>query len=230
LASSELVLAIDNSTDFLNLALAADGRLIEERHGRPSRPSSEVLPLKVAALLDDHGYSLSDLSLLVVSLGPGSFTGIRVALAFAKGVSEALKAPLVGVPTLDVLAWPLTGLTSWYICPIMDARKGEVFFAQYCHDKGVLRPVTGYRAAKPEELARTLLAPCMVFGSGVQLCEEMLSSREGVTIVKDRHERVMGESLIRLGIEKRRQGVSEAVKPIYGRKSEAEIKFDVTVA
>jgi tRNA threonylcarbamoyladenosine biosynthesis protein TsaB len=229
LASSELVLAIDNSTDFLNLALATDGRLIEERHSRPVRPSSEVLPLKVSALLDDHGYTLSDISLLVVSLGPGSFTGIRVALAFAKGVSSALKLPLVGVPTLDVLARPLTGLMSSYICPIIDARKGEVFFAQYCHDKGVLRPVTECRAAKPEELARTLLTPCMAFGSGVRLCEQMLSSREDVTIIRDRHERLMGESLIRLGIEKHCQGVSEAVKPIYGRKSEAEIKFDVTV-
>ena len=128
MASSELVLAIDNSLDFLNLALAMDGRIVEERHARPVRPSSEILPLKVEALLDDHGYSLSDLSLLAVSLGPGSFTGIRVALAFAKGVRSALGLPLAGVPTLDLLAWPITGITSLYVCPIIDAKKGEVFF------------------------------------------------------------------------------------------------------
>lgn len=229
MASSELVLAIDNSLDFLNLALATDDRIIEERHARPGRPSSEILPLKVAALLDDYGSNLSDLSLLVVSLGPGSFTGIRVALAFAKGVSSALGLPLVGVPTLDLLAWPITGITSSYVCPIIDAKKGEVFFALYQQEKRKLRRITDYRAAKPEDLAEKILTPCVVLGSGVKLCEDILSGIEGVVAIKERHQRVMGESLVQLGIERHRQGTAEVIKPIYGRKSEAEIKFNVTV-
>jgi tRNA threonylcarbamoyladenosine biosynthesis protein TsaB len=229
LASSELVLAIDNSTDFLNLAIARDGRLLEERHARLPRPSSEVLPLKVAALLDDHGYGFSDLSLLVVSLGPGSFTGIRVALSFAKGVSSGLCVPLVGIPTLDLLVWSLAGITSEYICPLVDAKKGEVFFSQYRYEECVLKRLTEYEAAKPEELTKKLCTPCIVFGSGVRLCELALSVIEGVVIVKDRQDRVTGESLIRLGTEKRREAIADVLKPIYGRKSEAEIKFHVTV-
>lgn len=229
MASSELLLAIDNSIDYLNLALAENGRLIEERHGRTVRPSSEIVSLKVAALLDDHGFSLSDLSLLAVSLGPGSFTGIRIALAYAKGVSVALGLPLVGVPTLDLLAWPLTDTTSSYICPIIDAKKGEVFFAQYRHEEGVLCATGECQAVKPEELAERLLRPCVVLGTGVRLCEPFLAQLEGVTIVRDHHQQVMGESLIRLGFEKQRSGTLEAMKPIYGRKSEAEIKFRVTV-
>lgn len=229
MAFSDLVLAIDNSTDFLNLAVALDGRLLEERHSHPPRPSSEILPLKVAALLDDYGYSPSDLSLLAVSLGPGSFTGIRVALAFAKGIGSALGVPLVGIPTLDLLAWPFTGITSSYICPIIDAKKGEVFCAQYHNETGGLRRVTEYYAAKPEDLARRLFTPSIAFGSGIGLCGPTLSVLEGVTIIKDRHQRVLAESLIRLGMERYRNGVSEVVKPVYGRKSEAEIKFNVTV-
>lgn len=229
MASSELLLAIDNSIDFLNLALAADGSLIEERHGRAVGPSSEILSLKVAALLDDHGVNFSDISLLAVSLGPGSFTGIRVALAYAKGVSVALGLPLVGVPTLDLLAWPLTGTTSSYICPLIDAKKGEVFFAQYRHEDGVLRAAGDCRAVKPEELAERLLRPCIVLGTGVRLCEPFLAQLDGVTIVRDRHQRVTGESLIRLGFERQGSGTPQAIKPIYGRKSEAEIKFRVTV-
>lgn len=229
MASSELVLAIDNSIDFLNLGLAIDDRLIEERHAYPVRPSSEILPVKVAALLNDQGCSLSDLSLLIVSLGPGSFTGIRVALAFAKGVSSALGVPLVGVPTLDLLAWPFTGITSSYICPIIDAKKGEVFVAQYRDDKGVLKPITDYQAAKPEELAATLLTPCIVFGSGVKLFDSIPGALSGVTIIRDLHQRVTGESLIRLGVEKHRRGTADVIKPIYCRKSEAEIKFQVSV-
>lgn len=229
MASSELVLAIDNSTDFLNVALALDGRLLEERHSRPARPSSEILPFKVSSLLDDHGHSLSDLSLLAVSLGPGSFTGIRVALAYAKGVTSALGVPLVGVPTLDLLAWPFTGATTAFICPIVDAKKGEVFFAQYRHEDGALKRVTEYQAAKPEELVQRLLTPCIVFGSGVRLCQATLSAVAGFTTVKDRHQRVLGESLIRLGTERGREGILKAIKPVYGRRSEAEIKFHVTV-
>ena len=227
--SSELVLAIDNSLDFLNLALAADGRLIEERHCRPSRPSSEVLPLLVSALLDSHGCSPRDLSLLVVSLGPGSFTGIRVALAFAKGVSSAVGLPLVGVPTLDVLARPLVGVTSSSICPLVDAKKGEVFFAQYQVEKGTLRRMTDYEAAGPEDVARKLVRPTLVFGSGVRLCEPVLSGLEGITLVTDGHQRILGESLLRLGTERYREGAPGVVKPVYGRKSEAEIKFHLTV-
>lgn len=229
MASSELLLAIDNSIDFLNLALAMDGRIIEERHAHPVRPSSEILPLKVAALLDDHGYGLSDLSLLVVSLGPGSFTGIRVALSFAKGVSSALGLPLIGVPTLDLLAWPATGITSSYVCPIIDAKKGEVFFALYRQEKKGLRRITDYLAAKPEELAERLLMPCVALGSGARLCEHILDGLEGATVIKERHRRVMGEALVQLGTQKQRQGTAEGMKPIYGRKSEAEIKFDLTV-
>lgn len=229
MASSELLLAIDNSIDFLNLAIAADGRLVEERHSQPTRQSSEILPVKVSALLDDHGFNVSDLSALVVSLGPGSFTGIRVALAFAKGVSTALGLPLVGIPTLDLLSWPLTGVTSAYVCPIIDAKKGEVFFAQYCHVNGALKAMNDYQAVKPHELAERLLRPCIVFGSGVQLCEAILADLTDVILIRDRHQRVTGESLIRLGLDKRYRKDAEVIKPIYGRKSEAEIKFHVTV-
>lgn len=179
--------------------------------------------------MDDHGYGLFDLSLLVVSLGPGSFTGIRVALAYAKGVSSALGLPLVGVPTLDLLAWPFTNATAANICPIVDAKKGEVFFAQYSQENGALKRLTGCEAAKPEDLVSMLLTPTIVFGSGVRLCEPMLSAVQGVTVIHDRHERVLGESLVRLGTEQYRSGVSGDIKPVYGRKSEAEIKFHVTV-
>jgi tRNA threonylcarbamoyladenosine biosynthesis protein TsaB len=229
LASSELVLGIDNSTDFLNLAISSEGQLLEERHGRPFRPSSEILSPEISSILNDRGYSLSDLSLLVVSLGPGSFTGIRVALSCAKGISVALGIPLTGVSTLDLLAWPFTRITTSYICPIIDAKKGEVFFAQYHQEKNGLQRITEYQAARPEELAKTLLTPSILFGSGVRLCEPMLSSVEGVTVIGDHHQRIMGESLIELGTERYRTGNSEAMKPIYGRRSEAEIKFDLTV-
>lgn len=230
MASSDIVLAIDNSIDYLNLGLARDGSLLEERHSRPVRPSSQVLPLKVQALLDDHGLSPADLTLLAVSLGPGSFTGIRVSLAYAKGLAAALGLPLVGVPTLDLLAWPFTGLMSAYICPLIDAKKGEVFFAGYSGKEGSLERVTDYEALRPGDLAERLMRPCIVFGSGVKVCERVLAGMEDVTVLDGPHGRVQAEGLIRLGLQRKGPGTPAAsIRPVYGRRSEAEVKFNLTV-
>lgn len=262
---SSLVLGIDNSLDFLNLALGtytapapgspidrmesgaqaggctvaeqepaptervALARIIEERHAKIERLSSEVLPVKVSQLLTDHGYSPSDLSLLLVTLGPGSFTGIRVALAFSKGLSKALGIPLIGVPTPDVLAFPLAFLEDYYLCSLVDAKKGEVFFALYRAAEGRIRCVDGYRALKPDEVGEKILAPCLCFGTGVRLCEAVLNELDGVRSLKTGFHRVAGEALLRTGLAGYGAAEGRPVLPIYGRKSEAEIKFDVTL-
>ena len=228
--SGRLVLALDNSLDFLNVALGEDGRLIEERQARTDRLSSEVLPLRVAGLLGDHGYSVADLSVLIVTLGPGSFTGVRVGLAFSKGLARGLAIPLVGVPTLDALALPLAFLEGEYLCPLVDAKKGEVFLALYRVSGGVAARITGFQALKPPELESVMPSPCLCFGSGVKLCGRFLSGIEGVRFIEDGFQRVSGEVLLRLGLSLYDQGSLPQTSPIYGRRSEAEIKFGVNVS
>ena len=228
--SGRLVLALDNSLDFLNVALGEDGRLIEERHARTDRLSSEVLPLRVAGLLNDHGYSVADLSLLVVTLGPGSFTGVRVGLAFSKGLARGLAIPLVGVPTLDALASPFAFLEEEYLCPLIDAKKGEVFLAVYRASGGVLARTTGFQALKPSDLESMMPSPCLCFGSGVKLCAGVLSGIEGVRTIEDGFQRISGEGLLKLGLSLYDQGPLPQPSPIYGRRSEAEIKYGVNVS
>ena len=225
-----LVLALDNSLDFLNVALGEDGRLIEERHTRTDRLSSEVLPLRVGGLLGDHGYSVTDVSLLVVTLGPGSFTGVRVGLAFSKGLARGLAIPLVGVPTLDALASPLASLEEGYLCPLIDAKKGEVFLALYRASGGALARITGFQALKPPELESVMPSPCLCFGSGVKLCSRVLLGIEGVRFIEDGFQRVSGEGLLKLGLSLYDQGSLSQTSPIYGRRSEAEIRFGVNVS
>ncbi len=224
-----MLLGIDNSLGFLNLALGIDERLLEERHGVFERPTSEILPVRVKQLLADHDYSITDVGLLAVTLGPGSFTGIRVALAFAKGISAGLGIDLVGVPTLDVLAHPFRYLEENYVCPLIDAKKGEVFLALYRTSGGRLERCTEYQSVRPPSVADIVKAPCVCFGSGVRLCAESLASVRGVKLIRDDYQRPKGEALLRLALEAHAAGAQRDAAPIYGRRSEAEIKFNVTI-
>ncbi len=224
---SRLVLGIDNSIDFLNIALSLEERLIEERRIKNTLPPSQILPGHVNQMLAGHGLTVDDLSLVAVTLGPGSFTGMRVALAFAKGVSAGRNIPLLGISTLDVLAAPFSFMEDHFIFPLVDAKKGEVFSALYRASGGSMERLTNYRAVKPKDIAEGVLTPCLCFGTGARLCEEFLSGVGGITIVKDAFFRVSCEELIKEAL--RRTGDATATQPIYGRLSEAEIRFNVTV-
>jgi tRNA threonylcarbamoyladenosine biosynthesis protein TsaB len=226
---SRLVLGIDNSIDFLTVALALEERLIEERRIKSKKAPSEIIPVEVAQVLSDHGHSPEEIGLIVVSLGPGSFTGIRVALSFAKGMSAAAGIPLVGIPTLDLLVTPLAFMEGYYLCPLLDAKKGEVFCSLYSVKGGKIERQRDYQAVKPSALPDLVQPPCLCFGTGVLVCEKALGGMEGVTLIGDGFRRVSGEVLIQEGI-RRAPGLSPGeIRPIYGRRSEAELKYNLNL-
>jgi tRNA threonylcarbamoyladenosine biosynthesis protein TsaB len=229
--ANSLFLGIDNSMDFLNLVLGTGETVIEERHARAEEHSSQVLPVRVAQLLQEHGYTVRDLTGLFVTLGPGSFTGVRVGLAFCKGLAEGLAIPLVGVPTPDVLAAPFAFMDGHAICPLIDAKKGEVFFALYRVAGGEVVRIDGFHSLKPGELAGRITGPAFCFGSGVRLARPVLDGIEGVRMIETGFDRVSGEALLRCGLAVQRAGAARhEIKPVYGRKSEAEIKFNVQLS
>ncbi|NLW36590.1 tRNA (adenosine(37)-N6)-threonylcarbamoyltransferase complex dimerization subunit type 1 TsaB [Syntrophorhabdus aromaticivorans] len=224
-----LVLGLDNSLDFLNIALSREGELLEEKHIKPDKPPSQTVADEVLRVLADHGCRVEDLSLIVVTLGPGSFTGIRVGLAFCKGLASGRDIPLLGVPTLDVLAEPFSFLDGLYVCPLVDAKKGEVFLALYRAVHGSIERQTDYKALRPEEISGIIRTPCIFFGSGVRVCASVLSQREGATIIRDGFTRISGETLIKVGLQRANDAEVYGLNPVYGRRSEAEIKFGVKV-
>ncbi len=222
-----IILGIDNSLDSLNLVLAEGSRIISERLARNRRVPSEMLPISVSGILADSGYGIKDITNILVTLGPGSFTGIRVALAFCKGINAALNTPVSGVPTLDALSFSLSFMEGRYLCPLIDAKKGEVFCSLYCVQQGNIVRLSEYHALKPQNISALVKTPCVCFGTGVLLCEETLSGINGVTVIKDRFQAVSGEALLKTGLPLITGSPSGEVKPIYGRRSEAEIKFNV---
>ena len=224
-----LIAAIDNSLDLLNIAVADDEKILSERNIKSSQTTSEIIVTALTDTLTDVGRNITDINSIFVTLGPGSFTGIRVSLAFCKGLSSARNIPLVGVSTLDVLAQSLSHMDGHFICPIIDAKKSEVFLSLYYASKGELKKLTDYCATKPETVPGIIQKPCICFGTGIKVCEPFLNEEKGITIEKDTYQTVTADALIKTGLKITKNSIGYYTKPIYGRKSEAEIKFNVTV-
>lgn len=224
---TNLLLVVDNSTDFLTVGIALDGRPLEWRSIGGETTPSGIIALEAREVLQRHGYSMGDVNQLAATVGPGSFTGIRVALAFCKGLNAGRHIPFVGVPTLDALAAPLAFLKDHYLCPVIDAKKGEVFTALYRTFGQGLERLTAYRAVRPDALVGTLMLPCVCFGSGLALVAPFLRQTVGITLIRDGFSRVSAEALIGEAQRRLGDGAGEPPQPIYGRRSEAEIKFNV---
>jgi tRNA threonylcarbamoyladenosine biosynthesis protein TsaB len=224
-----LIAAVDNSLDFLNLAVADDEKILAERSIKGLETPSEIIATALSGALADADQSITDIKAIFVTLGPGSFTGIRVALAFCKGIASAINIPLIGVPTLDVLAQPLSHMDGYFLCPIIDAKKSEVFLSLYYASKEELKRLIDYRAVKPEMIHEIIRKPCICFGTGITACEPFLNGMEGVKIEKDIYRSITAVALIKTGIDIMNDSAKYDTKLIYGRKSEAEIKFNVTV-
>ena len=217
--------------DFLSMVLSLEGRLVEERHIWNRRAPSEIVAVETLSMLTNNNYAIENVDLIVVTLGPGSFTGIRVALAFCKGLRVRGNVRLIGVPTLDALASPFSFMEGYYLCPAIDAKKSEVFTCLYHVSDGNVARVEDYRAVKPADLAGMIRRPCICFGTGTALCAPFLSRIEDVCVIKDGFSRISGEALVREGLKKLSEAGPEtsAPQPIYCRKSEAEIKFNIDI-
>ena len=125
-----MILSLDCSTLTLSIALLrVDGVLVEERHVGPPQRQSEVLPSEIEAILTAHGHALKQLTGIVVGLGPGSFTGLRIGLATAKGLAYALRIPVVGASSLAALA--IEGPVDTEIFATAVVKKGELYVGRY---------------------------------------------------------------------------------------------------
>jgi len=125
-----LLLSTDTSTDIITLAILRDKELLAEVSINAGKRHSERLVPLINILLDEVRLSIDDINLLAISLGPGSFTGLRVGLATWKGLALAKDLPIIGVPTLNAMT-RLAPFDNAIVCPILDARMKEVFAGIY---------------------------------------------------------------------------------------------------
>ena len=218
------LLALETSTLAGGVALLDGDRLVAEYVLDVSVTHSERLVASVDRVLGDAGWGRGDLAALAVSIGPGSFTGLRVGVSTAKGLAVALGIPIAAVPTLDAMAagvpWAMLP-----VCPVLDARKGEVYASLYRWEAGGHRREWDYEALAPDELGARLDR----LGSPVIVCGDGAASvRATVARLLPSPARVPSPATVgALGMERLRLG--DVVKPadlvpLYLRPSEAELK------
>jgi tRNA threonylcarbamoyladenosine biosynthesis protein TsaB len=161
-----LVLGIETSTTQGGVAIIGEDRVLYEAVLNVEVTHSERLLPAVDRALGEARITLDALGGIAVSIGPGSFTGLRIGLSTAKGIAYATGLPLVGVPTLEAMAWTLPA-ARWQICPVLDARKQEVYAALFRHEADGLRRLAEDAAMAPEELCRLIRNPTLFLGDGV---------------------------------------------------------------
>jgi tRNA threonylcarbamoyladenosine biosynthesis protein TsaB len=221
------ILAIETATRAGGVALLEGGRVVGQSLLDIALTHSERLMAMVDRLLQDCRWSPTDLAGLAVSIGPGSFTGLRVGAATAKGLALALGLPVASVPTLDALAANLP-FADAPVCPLLDARKGEVYAALY-HARGAAMERQGeYLALPPRAAAERLDAPVIVLGDGVPACLPYLGRLgEGLRVAPAAQSVPSAAVVGQLGhamLASGRGVTGDELTPLYLRPSEAELK------
>jgi len=172
-----LILAIENSGQCGSVALVANGQCLCEYSLQSKITHSQRLLTGIEKIMLEAAIAWEEIDGIAVSLGPGSFTGLRIGLATAKGLAMAAGKKLIGVPTLDGLACQLA-YGSRLICPITDARKNEVYAAFYRGNQdGCVTRVGDYLAITPDRLIRRITEPTVFVGDGVTVYGDLLRER-----------------------------------------------------
>lgn len=192
---SRLTLGIETSTRCIGVALLRGRDMLAGMERCSVRPQADDLSVMVDAVLRDAGASLADLAGVAVSLGPGSFTGLRIGISFVKGLAAGLPAAsrdaaqagaaiaVVGVPTLDVIAQNLWGAclagrqSRGTIVVLLDARQGKAYAAAYASNARGLRRLTEDRLGTLVELQPLLKRGTLFTGDGLGVYQQALQRR-----------------------------------------------------
>jgi tRNA threonylcarbamoyladenosine biosynthesis protein TsaB len=227
------VLGIDTSTSCGSVGLIDDGELISDYLLKMPVTHSERLLGAIEFVLREAHCPIGNLDAWAISLGPGSFTGLRIGVSTVKGLAFASGKPVAGVSTLDALASQIAP-TPYLICPILDARKKEVYTAFYRYEEGSsLKRQSEDQAIRPEDLIKKIKERTIFLGDGVKTYGEfILNSLPSSAIFPPAPLHVSHGSMVaKLGFELLRRGESldlSVLTPIYVRPSEAEMKWQET--
>ena len=223
-----LILAFETSAKAASVALMKDGVLLAESYQNTGLTHSQTLMVMAQDLLTQCGVTVQDLTHVAVAEGPGSFTGVRIGVAAAKGLSWGGELPCCGVSTLESMARSL-GACHGFVCPVMDARRSQVYNAIFCAKDGALERVTEDRAISLEELGKELQAldgPVFLVGDGSNLTYKTLSaSVSGLVLPPEHrlHQRAVGVALAaEETIARGERCDGAALTPNYLRLSQAE--------
>lgn len=227
------VLAVDTSSIVATAAIMEDDRLIGEYILNHKKTHSQKLMPIISEILSSADLKADDIDVFAVANGPGSFTGLRIGVATIKGLAHAVNRPVVGVCTLNGLAYNMP-FCPYIVCPIMDARREQVYNAIYRWHDDELIVLQGSRAVSIEQLVQELKErnEMVVFlGDGVEAYRDILSAQLGsLCVFAPTNVRMQkASSIAQLALHKARKGDTESfltLTPFYLRKSQAEREYE----
>ncbi len=173
-----IILSLENSGMCGSIALSASNVCIAEYSLTTTKTHSKRLLSSIEFILHEATLDWPEIDAIAVSLGPGSFTGLRIGLATAKGIAMATGKKLIGISSLDALAFQLQH-SAKLICPAIDARKKQVYAAIYRHSGPNLQRLTPPMAIEPLELAAQIQESVIFIGDGGVLYKEILQDTLG---------------------------------------------------
>ena len=222
------ILALESSATAASAALCQDEALVAQTFLHTGLTHSQTLLPMVRDLLGACALTPEEVDLIAVAAGPGSFTGLRIGVATAKGLAWAAEKPCAGCSTLAAMAWNLAGF-SGQVCAAMDARRHQIYNARFQVDGAAPRRLTPDRAIALEDLVAELQGtqiPQLVVGDGAQLCYEALTAAGIPARLAPPNLRLQSAwGVAREGLELARAGqllTPEQLVPHYRRLSQAE--------
>ena len=223
-----LTLAFETSAKAASVALMENGKLLGESYQNTGLTHSQTLMVMAEDLLKQCGKKVADLTAVAVAEGPGSFTGVRIGVAAAKGLSWGGELPCYGVSTLEAMAVSL-GIYEGHICACMDARRSQVYNALFLVSGGTVERITDDRAIALTDLKTDLEhidGPIYLVGDGAPLTHKTLSSEISNLILPPEHrmhQRAVGVAILAEQMcEAGEKGDGNALSPNYLRLSQAE--------
>ena len=225
-----LILGIETATVKAGCAIGGHEGVLASAHSGKAKRHAENLTPAIEFICGQAGIELGEIGLVAVDVGPGLFTGLRVGLAAAKAFAQALRVPMIGMSSLDLLAFPLR-YADRTIAAVIDARKGELFYAFYRPVPGGVQRVTDPRVGSPDDLVADLMARgqnVICVGDGAlryqdqigndmrcEFAEQFLSYPSSAPLVQLAHARALREDWVN----------PREIQPLYLRAPDAQINW-----
>ena len=225
------ILGIETATMTGSVAVIDGTRVLIEQTLHTRATHTERLLKTIDNALHALSMSLEHLDGIAVSIGPGSFTGLRIGVTTAKSLAYSLHKPVVGIPTLDALAAQYV-FTDTLICPLLDARKREVYAAFYRNSGAQVERVSDYAVITPQDLFHDVTEPVIVLGEGTVPYRSQIETLLGpqARFADMAHGTPRGSLVAQSGYQRITGGHADdtlTLTPLYVRKSDAEIHWEL---
>lgn len=220
------ILSADTSTATCTVGVSSGDVILAESVDSNGQTHVRHLMGMVHDTITASGISIQEIDGFAVVTGPGTFTGLRIGIGTIKGLAYALSRPVVGVNSLEALA-AQADLSTKFVCPVMDARRSEVYYGLYVSEEGELEQVGLHRVAPPTELAKHIRESCQFIGNGARLYRETFEAALGplFQFSTSCRDTIRAETIARLALKQFRKNATEnlpGVVPYYIRRSDAE--------